>query len=54
MAGFSFKKRKGCPAKNAVGADNPSVAEILDQAGKWVEAESIENANIWITDGKSS
>jgi hypothetical protein len=45
---------KGCPAKNAVGAENPSVAAILNQPGKWVEAESRENANNWIIGRKSS
>jgi hypothetical protein len=45
---------KGCPAKNAVGAENLSVATILDQPEKWVEAESLDNANNWIINRKSS
>jgi hypothetical protein len=44
----------GCPAKNAVEAEIPSEAAILDQAEKWVEAGSLDNANNWIINRKSS
>jgi len=51
---YRYSIEKGCPAKNAVGAKNPSMAGILDRAEKWVEAKSLDEANNWIIDRKSS
>jgi hypothetical protein len=45
---------EGCSAQNAAGENKSSVAGILDQAGKWVEATVLGNANNWEIDGKSS
>jgi len=51
---YPTRLRKGCPAKNAFGAENPSEAAEHDQAEKWVESKLIENSNNWITNRKSS
>jgi hypothetical protein len=45
---------EGYSAQDAAGENKSSVAGILDQAGKWVEATLLGNANNWEIDRKSS